>query len=77
MTSHSPAKRSKRFAFEEFTPVLHVPSIIMPHCRNMLINPLHADHAKLSIVSVETHPLDPRFLTYREDPRKYPVLFQR
>jgi len=57
-----------REAFEAFcirgvTPVLHLPSIIMPHCRNMLINPLHADHAKLSIVSVETHPLDPRFLT--------------
>jgi RES domain-containing protein len=57
-----------RKAFEAFcdqgnAPVLKVSSIIMPHCRNLLINPLHPDHAKLSIVSVETHPLEPRFLS--------------
>ena len=57
-----------RDAFDAFcarggAPVLSVPSILMPHCRNLLINPRHADHGRLSIVSVETHPLDPRFLT--------------
>ncbi|MBU4529126.1 MAG: RES family NAD+ phosphorylase [Hoeflea sp.] len=57
-----------RDAFETFcdqgeTPVMRVPSIIMPHCWNLLINPLHPDHARLSIVSAQTHPLDPRFLT--------------
>lgn len=56
-----------RDVFEAFcsrgdAPVLGVPSIIMPHCRNLLINPLHADHSKLSIVSAQTHALDPRFL---------------
>ncbi|MEQ8481014.1 MAG: RES family NAD+ phosphorylase [Hoeflea sp.] len=57
-----------RDAFEDFcnrgaAPVLSVPSILMPHCRNLLINPAHADHAKLSILSAELHPLDSRFLT--------------
>ncbi|MCY0093915.1 RES family NAD+ phosphorylase [Hoeflea ulvae] len=57
-----------RDAFEAFcdrgdAPVVSVPSIIMPHCRNFLINPLHADHSQLSVVSLETHVLDPRFLT--------------
>lgn len=57
-----------RDAFEAFcdlgdAPVLSVPSIIMPHCQNFLINPLHANHSKLAIVSAETHLLDPRFLT--------------
>lgn len=55
-----------RDAFEAFcdqgdAPVLIVASIIMPHCRNLLINPLHPGHAKLSIVSAALHPLDPRF----------------
>ncbi|WP_417410846.1 RES family NAD+ phosphorylase [Hoeflea sp.] len=57
-----------RDAFDAFcdrgaAPVLSVPSIIMPHCRNFLINPRHADHSKLAIVSAETQPFDPRFLT--------------
>ncbi|KGF68562.1 hypothetical protein LL06_15755 [Hoeflea sp. BAL378] len=56
-----------REAFEAFchqgdAPVMRVPSIIMPHCFNLLINPAHPEHAKQSIVSAEMHPLDPRFL---------------
>ena len=59
---------NSRDVFEAFcdrgdAPVMRVPSIIMPHCHNLLINPLHDDHSKLTIVSVETHLLDPRFLT--------------
>jgi len=57
-----------RDAFDAFcergsSPLLTVPSIIMPRCHNVLINPLHPDHSALTIVSVETHPLDPRFLS--------------
>ncbi len=51
------------FCNQDNAPVMRVPSIIMPHCHNLLINPNHADHSNLTIVSVETHLLDPRFLT--------------
>ncbi|WP_322987918.1 RES family NAD+ phosphorylase [Hoeflea sp.] len=51
------------FCDQEDAPALNVPSIVMPHCRNLLINPLHPDHSKLSIVSAEAYALDPRFLT--------------
>lgn len=57
-----------RDAFEAFcdrgaTPLLSVPSIVMPRCSNVLINPLHPDHGMLTVASAESHPLDPRFLT--------------
>ncbi len=56
-----------RNAFESFrrsarSPVLRVPSIIVPNCSNLLLNPEHQGIAEIRVVSVETHPLDTRFL---------------
>lgn len=41
--------------------VLKVPSVIMPHCSNYLINPKHADAQKIEVASTERFTLDPRF----------------
>ena len=59
---------TSRDAFAAFckrgsSPLLNVPSIIMPHSRNFLINPLHTGVQKLAVISAETYSLDPRFLT--------------
>lgn len=56
-----------REAYDEFcreaqSPVFSVPSVVMPRCRNILINPRHELLARLRILNVEKHPLDPRFL---------------
>jgi RES domain-containing protein len=47
--------------FEELSaPVLRVPSAILPGVSNFLINPLHADAGKISIISARKHPYDAR-----------------
>ncbi len=56
-----------RKVFEDFcsqapSPVLRVPSIIMPHCFNLLINPAHPQAGEITILSAQMHPLEPRFL---------------
>ncbi|GAA4010625.1 RES family NAD+ phosphorylase [Hymenobacter fastidiosus] len=40
--------------------LLRVPSAHAPGEWNYLLNPLHPDHAKLRVVSLEPHPFDPR-----------------
>ncbi len=40
--------------------ILRVPSVHSPTEYNYLLNPLHAEHATLKLISVEPHPFDPR-----------------
>ena len=42
--------------------LLRVPSAIVPHTFNILINPLHPDSRRLMITSVNRFPLDERLL---------------
>lgn len=50
-----------QFITENDAALLRVPSIVMPHAFNLLINPRNDDHAKLSIEATEIHPFDERF----------------
>ena len=43
--------------------VLRVPSVIMPSCFNLLINPSHPNARGIRIASTQRHVLDPRFRT--------------
>jgi RES domain-containing protein len=40
--------------------VLSVPSVLIPHERNVVLNPAHADFAKLAIGAAEPFTFDPR-----------------
>lgn len=51
------------FCAEAASPVMTVPSVIMPHAFNHLINPRHPDAGAITITRAIEHPLDPRFLT--------------
>jgi len=51
-----------RFCRDAQSPVMTVPSIVMPHAFNHLVNPRHPGAATISIRSAVKHPLDPRFL---------------
>ncbi|HKV92371.1 MAG TPA: RES family NAD+ phosphorylase [Candidatus Angelobacter sp.] len=42
--------------------LLGVPSALVPHTRNFLLNPQHKDAARITIVSISRHPLDRRLL---------------
>jgi RES domain-containing protein len=42
--------------------LLQVPSALVPHTCNFLLNPQHTDAARITIVSVSRHPLDSRLL---------------
>jgi len=42
---------------------LRVPSVIVPHAQNILLNPSHAEMASVAISSMDRVPLDPRFVT--------------
>ena len=41
--------------------LLRVPSVLVPDAFNVLVNPAHADAARMRIVKSERVPLDPRF----------------
>lgn len=62
---HENQDRTRRqfrdFADAAKAAVLCVPSVVMPFVVNYLINPAHRDAARLTIVSVTRHLLDPRF----------------
>jgi RES domain-containing protein len=45
--------------------LLEVPSVIVPECKNYLINPLHEDAVKINIQSKTRVPMDPRFRNLR------------
>lgn len=42
--------------------VVIVPSVIMPFTRNVLLNPSHADHGRVTVKGHSRHLLDQRFL---------------
>jgi RES domain-containing protein len=42
--------------------LLQIPSALVPHTNNFLLNPLHSDAAKLTIVSISRQGLDRRLL---------------
>lgn len=50
------------FCAEANSPFMTVPSVVMPHAFNHLINPRHPDAGSIAIRSALRHPLDPRFL---------------
>lgn len=45
------------------TPLLSVPSAIVPETMNVLLNPAHPDAARIIIVQTSEHVIDPRLLT--------------
>jgi len=51
----------QHFSASKEKAALLVPSIIMPKCANLLLNPDHPRRAEIKIVEVETYRLDPRF----------------
>lgn len=52
--------RGTNWLREGKTALLRVPSAIVPHTANMLLNPLHRDAKRLRIVEALTYPFDPR-----------------
>jgi RES domain-containing protein len=44
------------------TTLLEVPSVLVPETFNVLLNPVHTDAARVRIVEVLEHVLDPRLL---------------
>jgi RES domain-containing protein len=50
-----------RWLAQSATALLRVPSAIIAHSYNVVINPLHEDAAQIEIRSVERLELDPRF----------------
>ena len=56
------AEIGTRWARELRTPILSVPSAIVPHERNYLLNPLHPDHRRVRVGRVERFMLDPRIV---------------
>jgi RES domain-containing protein len=42
--------------------LLQVPSVIVPHARNFLLNPAHPDAATIAVAEVIHAPFDPRLL---------------
>jgi hypothetical protein len=41
------------------------PSALPPHTWNYLLNPAHADAARLRITEAQQHPFDPRLFGFR------------
>lgn len=53
-------QRGDAWLAEGRTALLSVPSVIVPECRNILINPAHPDAAAIRIASSRAFPFDPR-----------------
>jgi RES domain-containing protein len=49
-----------RWLADGLTALLRVPSAIIPHASNWLVNPIHADRVKLAISEVKRIAFDPR-----------------
>lgn len=54
------ARIGELWSRESRTAVLAVPSAVIPHERNYVLNPNHADFAKLTIAQPEPFSFDPR-----------------
>ena len=52
----------EHFRAEAKSPILTVPSIVIAHGCNHLINPAHPDASAIAVRSATHHPLDRRFL---------------
>ena len=44
------------------SPLLSVPSAVVPETFNVLLNPVHADAKQVAVVQVSEHAIDPRLL---------------
>lgn len=51
----------RAFCAQSSACLLKVPSVLMPHACNWLINPKHQDHGSLQIIDRIRHPYDARF----------------
>jgi len=49
----------ERWLRESRTAVLSVPSVVIPHERNFVLNPIHAEFARLKINPSERFSFDP------------------
>ena len=56
------AELGTRWARELFTAVLSVPSAVVPHERNYLVNPLHPHYRRIRVGRPERFTLDSRVL---------------
>jgi RES domain-containing protein len=50
----------ERWLHTAASPVLSVPSVVIPSERNFIINPAHPDFARLTIHAAEPFSFDPR-----------------
>lgn len=50
-----------RWLIQRETPLLYVPSVLVPQSYNILLNPAHAEAGFVTIEQVEPLRLDPRF----------------
>jgi hypothetical protein len=58
-----------RWLADGLTALLRVPSAIIPHASNWLLNPIHADRVKLAISEVKRIAFDPRLSAERNSRR--------
>ena len=61
----SAQRLGSRWFEEQRSVVLRVPSAVVPHQSNALINPTHADFAHLDVGPAEPFPIDPRLARRR------------
>lgn len=64
--NHIPAAKSSQVYGDQWiaskkSPVLRVPSVVVPQEYNFVLNPLHQAFGKIDISDVQPIPLDPRF----------------
>jgi RES domain-containing protein len=52
------------------TAILSVPSVVIPHERNLIINPAHAQARLINVLAVARFTLDPRLYIVKTSPRK-------
>lgn len=51
-----------RFIVEGISALMNVPSVIMPKARTLLLNPAHADAARIRIAETYRYPFDSRLI---------------
>ena len=58
---YDPVVVGQEWLREGATPLLRVPSVLVPHGHNLLLNPAHRASSRTRVVSVEPFVFDPRF----------------